>query len=234
MKIIRANCRTQFTAEDIAFIVSVLGKKTGDADCLIKLLADEETRDMILDDEELYRAFLEHRGCIHVSSHLYFFVLIRHVLKRMGIDDRNVADYVAEVLCEFARSDRSKCTVPGAEQSLDYFFEMVDALQRADERTSFYIRAYMGNHALFSAGVFLDRIRFRAESRGFPDVRYYEELGRMSYRVASDHRLAEEYALGEIYATLGERFQTARLALNDIAQRLFLWGDDMELAWPSN
>jgi len=43
--------------------------------------------------------------------------------------------------------------------------------------------------------------------------------------VASDHRLAEKYALGPIFATLADRFQTTRLALNDMAERLFSLGD---------
>ena len=37
---IQPNCRTQFAAEDIDFILSVLGHKIETADCLVKLLAD--------------------------------------------------------------------------------------------------------------------------------------------------------------------------------------------------
>jgi hypothetical protein len=226
MKVILPNCRIQFTAEDIDFIVSILGKKkTGDADCLIKLLTDEETRDQILDSEVVFRAFLEHRGCLRVSSHFYFYVLVRHVLRRAGIDDRSVADYVAEVLCEFSRTERSRCVLPGRHDPLEYFFEMLAALTNADDRTSFYIRTHIGNHSLFLSGVFPERIRFRAENRGSPDLKYYEALGQANFRVASDHRLAEKYALAPILSILGEKFQVARLALNDVAERLFSLGE---------
>jgi hypothetical protein len=98
-------------------------------------------------------------------------------------------------------------------------------LERADERSSFCIRAHIGNHTLFLAGVFPDRIRFRAENRGFPDLRYYEALGRANFRVASDHRLADRYALAPIFSTLADRFQETRLALNDVSQRLFFLND---------
>jgi hypothetical protein len=225
MKVIQPNCRMQFTAEDIDFIVSILGKKTGDAQCLVQLLADEQSRDLILDDEALYQAFLEHRGCLRVSNHFYFYVLVRHVLGQAGIEDRSVADYVAEVLCEFSRTERARCVVPGAQASVEYLFEMMAALEQADDRDRFSIRAHIGNHSLFLAGVFPDRIRFRAENRGFPSLRYYEALGQSSFRVASDHRLANRYALGPIFATLAERFQDARRALNDVSQRLFSLGD---------
>jgi hypothetical protein len=225
MKLIQPNCRAQFAAEDIEFILSVLGGKIGTAECLVKLLADEDTRDLILDDEALFHALLERRGCLRVSSRFYFYILVRQVFRRSDIQERKVADYVAEVLTEFARSERARCTIPGTGTPMDYFFEMLMALKTADDRTSFFIRAHVGNYSLFLSGVFPDRIRFRAEARGFPDLKYYEGLGRTQYRVASDHRLAQRYELADILGTLADRFAATRLALNDIADRLFSIGD---------
>jgi hypothetical protein len=225
---IQPNCRVQFAAEDIEFILSELGPKTGDANCLVKLLTDDESRDQILDDPVLLHALLERRGCLRVSTHFYFYVLVRHVFLRSDIKDRAVADYVAEVLAEFAHSERSRCVVPGQSNPLDYFFEMLAALQTADDRTSFQIRLHIGNHSLFLSGVFPERIRFRAEKKGFPDLKYYEALGRTQYRVASDHRLAQRYELTNILGTLSERFDTTRRALNEISDRLFSLGDGGE------
>jgi hypothetical protein len=225
MKMIQPNCRVQFAAEDVDFILSVLGGRLGDAACLVQLLADESSRDVILDDEALFHALLERRGCLRVSSRFYFYILVRHVFRRSGIDDRAVADYVAEVLADFARAERARCVVPGGPTPLDYFFEMLTALQTADARTSFFIRAHIGNYSLFLSGVFPERIRFRAEARGFPGVKYYDALGRTHYRAASDHRLAQRYEVAEIFQTLADRFETTRLALNDMADRLFSIGD---------
>ncbi len=222
---IQPNCRVQFAAEDVDFILSVLGSRIGNGECLVKLLSDEESRDLILDDEALFHALLERGGCLRVSSRFYFYILVRHVFRRSGIQDRAVADYVAEVLAEFARAERARCVVPGRDNPLDYFFEMLTALQKADDRTSFYIRAHIGNYSLFLSGVFPDRVRFRAEARGFPDLKYYDALGRAHYRAAGDHRLAQRYELAPIFNTLSERFETTRLALNDIADRLFSLGD---------
>ena len=106
MNVIRPNCRVQFTPQDIDFIVSALGSKVGDAPALLGLLGDEETRDMILDDEALLRAVLETRTCLRISTHLYFYVLVRHVFRRGGIAERDVADYVAEVLAEYSRTEQ--------------------------------------------------------------------------------------------------------------------------------
>ncbi|HWX19479.1 MAG TPA: hypothetical protein VN578_06185 [Candidatus Binatia bacterium] len=225
MKMIQPNCRAQFAAEDIEFILSVLGGKIGTAECLVKLLADEDSRDLILDDEALFHALLERRGCLRVSSRFYFYVLVRQVFRRSDIQDRAVADYVAEVLAEFSLAERSRYVVPGQSNPLDYFFDMLAALKTADDRTSFFIRVHIGNYSLFLSGVFPERIRFRAEARGFPDLKYYEGLGRTQYRMASDHRLAHRYELTQVLGTLAERFGATRLALNDIAERLFSLGD---------
>jgi hypothetical protein len=102
---------------------------------------------------------------------------------------------------------------------------MLGALKTADDRTSFFLRVHLGNYSLFLSGVFPERIRFRAEARGFPDLKYYEGFGRTQYRVASDHRLAQRYEVADILSTLSERFGATRLALNDIAERLFSLGD---------
>ena len=225
MIMIRPNCRAQFGAEDIDFILSVLGRKVSTAECLVKLLADEDSRDLILDDEALLHALLERHGCLRVSSRFYFYILVRQVLRRSGIQDRAVADYVAEVLAEFSRAERAGCVVPGQATPLEYFFDMLAALQTADDRTSFLIRVHIGNHSLFLSGVFPARIRHRAETRGSPDLKYYEGLGRTQYRAASDHQLARRYEVARIFNTLAERFETTRLALNDIADRYLSIGD---------
>jgi len=224
MKVIQANCRVQFTADDLDFILSVLGRKKLSAQLLLTLLADPESRDLILDDDMLFHALLEQCGCLRVSPHLYFYVLVRQVLRRAGVDDRRVADYVAELLTEFSRQERAQCVTPDG-APLDYFFEMLAALEKADDRAAFSIRAHIGNHSLFLSGVFPEHIRHRALRRGAPSLRYYEDLGRANYRAASEHRLAQRYDLASVFDTLSEHFAPARKALNDLADRVFSLGD---------
>ena len=226
MKVIQPNCRIQFTAADIDFVVGVLGKQAGDAECVTKLLADPDTRDLILDDEQLFQAVIERRGCLSLSSHFYFYILVRNVLRKSGVDDRVVADYVAEVLAEYSSMERSQCRVPGQPEPLNYFFEMLMALRDANDRNGFELRAHIGNYALFFTGVFPDRIRVRAEKRGFPALSYFEGIGRANFRAASDHRLAQRYELAGVFDTLAERFSTTRTALNDLSERLLSWEDD--------
>jgi hypothetical protein len=225
VKVIQPNCRIQFTAEDVAFIADVLGKTSNCSAFLTRLLADPESRDLILDDEMLFRALLEQPNCLRVSSRFYFYVLVRHVLRHTGIKDRTVADYVAELLTEFSREERSSLTSLSHPQGLNCLFEMLAALETADDRTAFCIRAHIGNHSLFLSGVFPDRIRYRSERRGAPDLKYYEQLGRMNYRVAGGHKLAQRYELAPVFDILSAQFDRARMALNDLSERIFSLGD---------
>jgi hypothetical protein len=225
LKVIQPNCRVQLTAQDVEFIVSVLGGGRSSRNCLVDLLADEDSRDLILDDEKLFRAVLEQRGCLRISTHLYFYVLVRRVFRGSGIEQRVVADYVAELLSDFSHAERMRAATPGLSSPPHSFVDLLAALQNADDVTRFFIRAHIGNASLFLAGVFPGHIRHRAERRGAPDLRYYEELGRTSFRAASDHRLARQYELSGVFSTLSEQFRVTRRALNDLSDRLLALGD---------
>jgi hypothetical protein len=220
MLVIKANCRLQFTAEDVEFVIATLGRRPGDSPALTTLMQEEESLDEILDNERLFHALLEQRGCLRVSPRFYFYVLVRQVFRRAGIEDRAVADYVAELLTEFGESERTRCRTPGSSAPLGYFFEMVAALETADDHLVFQLRTHIGNYSLFLSGVFPGHIRHRAGTRGSPDLGYYEDLGRSSFRAASDHRLARKYDLVRIFETLAERFRATRMALNDMSERL--------------
>jgi len=225
MQIIQPNCRVQFTAEDIEFILNVMRPGVDSLDCLQRLLTDEDTRDLILDDDKLFQAVLEHRGCLHISTHFYFYILVRKIFLRSGLKDRVLADYVAEVLSEFSQTERTQLKAGGQLKPLEYFCDLLAAMQTVDDTTRFYIRAHVGNYSLFLSGIFPDQIRYRAEYKGAPNLRYYEEVGRSNFRVASDHHLARKYELSNIFNTLAERFKETRLALNDLGERLVSLGD---------
>jgi len=215
----------QLTGEDVDFILRVLQPGMETRDCLERLLADEETRDLILDDEGLFQAVLEHQGCLPISIHFYFYVLVRQVFRKAGLTDHRLADYVAELLAEFSRTERSQLRLKGFSSPLEYFCDLLAAMQTVDDLTRFYLRVHVGNASLFLSGIFPDRIRYRAEYRGAPGLEYYEALGRSNFLAASDHRLALKYRLKEIYHTLADRFQETRLALNDLGDRLVSLGE---------
>lgn len=225
MQLIQSNCRVQFTAEDMDFILEVMKPGVDSRECLQRLLTDEDTRNLILDDDKLLHNILDRRGCLKISTHFYFYVLVRQVFRRSELHDRSVADYVAELLAAFSNAERANPAWRGQAKAFDYMCDMLAALQTVDDITRFHIRAHIGNYSLFLSGIFPDRIRHREEHRGAPGLTYFEEMGRSNFRAASDHRLARQYDLDGIFNTLAERFQETRLALNDLGDRLLTLGD---------
>jgi hypothetical protein len=230
MKVVQANSRVRFTAEDIAFILRVLGRDTQDHEFLNLLFADAESRDVILDDPALYDALTTTNHCLPVSMPFYFYVLVRQVFLKAGIDDRSVADYVASMLVEFSRAENLPLRVPPDQSPIEYVFDMLAASARADDRTRYFIQAHIANHTLFVSGVFSERIQHRTLTRGAPSLSYYEGIGAGSFRSARDHQLARRHELVGVYDRLAEEFTTARVALNDLSERLLHFS---EPAWLS-
>jgi len=225
MIVIRPHCRLHFTAADVDFILKAVGRSPQDYTALRELLTDDASRDLLLDRPELYRAVLESTGCLTISPHLYFYVLVRHALQDGGVPNREVADYVAELLAAFTRTEQTRARLPGESQPLDYFVEMLEGMQRADARNAFALRAHMGNQALYYSGLFNERIDHRARQRGFPGIAYYEGLGEASFAAASHDRWAARLGLAELFALLSHCFHRARLALNSMSDRLVSLGD---------
>ncbi len=221
---IRANCRDRFTAEDFGFIVRTLGKSRADSISLTALLSDQETRDAILDHELLFQAILSETAQLSISPQLYFYVLTRHVLKESGMPDRRLCDYIASLLETFSRTARLKSPAGGATQPIQYLSDMMLALRNASPAQTFLIRAHAGNYSLFLSGIFPETVQRRRE-RGAPDISYYEDVGRMNFKVVAGHTFARSNDLQAIYTALADHFRDIRLALNRLSDSLLTMDD---------
>jgi hypothetical protein len=216
---IKANCRERFTAEDFEFVVRTLAHSDRDSVTLGKLLTDAEIRDTILDDPVLFKTVLEHGAPLTISPQLYFYILVRHVLKETGLNDRGMSDYVASLLERFSHTARMRSPADGRETPIQYVGDMMVALQNASANQSFLIRAHMGNYSLFITGIFHENVESRSQ-RGAPDVSFYEGVGRSSFKAVAQHRLARSCELTGIFEALSEGFRDVRLALNRLADSL--------------
>ncbi|SRR5581483_2484399 len=224
---IRANCRDRFTAEDFHFIVKILGKSRSDAVSLTQLLSDSDTRDAILDHEMLVDAILSHDAQLSISPQFYFYILTRHVLKET-VGDRRISDYIASLLETFSRTARMKSPASTGGNVLEYLSDMLLALRNASPVQTFLIRAHVGNYSLFLSGIFHENVQRRSE-RGAPDFSYYEDLGRMNYKVVANHAVARSADLSDIYTALAEQFHDIRLALNRLSDSLINIDDDAHI-----
>jgi len=216
---IKANCRERFTAADFDFVVRTLSRSERDSVNLVELLTDGEVRDSILDSPRLVESLLADGTQLTISPQLYFYILLRHVLKDTGLGDRDVSDYLASLLETFSQTARMRSPADGHTSPIQYVSDMLIALRTASPVQSFLIRAHVGNYALFITGIFHETVQHRSQ-RGAPDVGYYEDLGRSSYRVAAGHQVARTCALSEVFEKLADGFRDIRLALNHLSESL--------------
>lgn len=215
---IRANCREQFTADDFEFITHAVAKRAEDHVPLTELLTDPDTRDKILDHPSLLDAILQSEGLASISPYLYFYVLVRKALSEHGIDERDVADYVACLLAEFSTTRRMQTVGSGHTKRYTYLVDMMSDFLDASSYEAFLLRSHMGNYSLFLTGIFPDYVYRRATyGRKAPGFEYYEKVGSQSYRWAAQHRIADKYHIAHILELLAERFRYVRVALNDMA-----------------
>ncbi len=215
---IRANCRDSFTERDFLFIAKTLADDSkSQHDALIDLFSDANSLDTILDDENLFHEITHSNAFSEISPYFYFYVLTRNVLRNQGLDDRDVADYVASMLARFCTSQRMRSISKAHQKSYSYLVDMMCDAASASPHEAFLIRSHMGNYSLFVTGLFPDYI-YRASTYGrkSPGFEYYEQMGSTSYQWASRHRLALHFSLVEVLVNLAENFRKVRLALNQL------------------
>ena len=220
---IQPKCRTRFTADDFAFMVRALTKHESQAVSLVDLLTDAETRDQILDDEALVRAVLENPANLTISPQFYFYVLARLALKRSGLTDRKLADYVAALLEDFTRTRRLQGVMENVQST--YISDLLLALRNASSFETFLIRAHIGNYALFITGIFHDNVE-RRSLRGAPSCAFYEDMGRRSFQAVAAHQVARRFEMSDLFENLADHFHHCRVALNRLTEELFDFNGD--------
>jgi hypothetical protein len=218
---ILADTRHRLTRDDAQLAARLLAAEYGDDPADIEARIADEGIDTILDDPRLPGALLRQPRGAHASLNLFAYVMVRTALRRAGENDRGLADYVSAIVINFGIRDRAHRIAESDDEIYEALADLARDVDDSDGRRSFLVRTHLGNYSLWLSGIFPDFIEQRRWRRGGPDLDYYEEMGRRGFRLAADHRLAEEHGLTTLYATAAERFGVLRTALNAVSDRLF-------------
>jgi hypothetical protein len=221
---IRADTRSRLTAADLQLVVLLLSRGSAHRRVAIERRLQAEGPDALLDATELLERLLAVRSVLVPSEALFFYVLVRHTLRQAGIDDREMADYLAAMLLDFGRRDRAWRVDWHDDQQHRYLADILIDLEASEGERRFKVMVHLGNYALWLAGLFPDYIAARHLRKGGPDVTYYDALGRRGFGLASDHALADRYGLDGVLRTAAERFPSLRGALNGMSDRVFFPG----------
>jgi hypothetical protein len=218
---ILANVRARLRGSDCRLVLVALARRNPGARARVERRFAQEGPDALLDDPGLLDALLAIRSLAVPSAALFAYVAVRHALLAAGIDDRPLADYLAALLLEFGRAERSTRPRAVDDQTYHYLVEIVhDLADEASAERRFHLQVHLGNYSLWLAGLFPDFIAVRRRRRGGPDLPYYDALGRQGYAAAAQHSLAERYGVADIYRAAAERFPAVRHALNRLSDRL--------------
>jgi hypothetical protein len=207
-------CRYRFTPADWQFIIESLGGDSRARAGLASLCRDPESVQQILDHPKLFEAVLIKQGTAVMSQSLFFFVIVRHTLKRIGVDEPEVADYIAVACADFSLAESTSHPMTQSEIPSLYSADYLDALERARGAERFFIHVKCANQFLVLTCLYPSFLHHRAERRGAPDVGYYEGVVINHLQAASHHALANEFALQDVLARLAEAFPPVRRAMN--------------------
>ena len=217
---IRADTRGRLGATDLQLVMLLLSRGSAARRVHLERRLMTEGPDALLDSPELLERLLALRTMLVPSEPLLFYVLVRQVLRVRGIEDRDLADYLAALLIEFGRRDRAWRVDWNDDERHRYLVDILADLEQSEEPRRFKVMAHLGNYALWLAGLFPDYIAARRLRKGGPDVSYYDAMGRRGFGMASDHVLAEQCGLDEIFGLAADRFSDVRDALNEVSARV--------------
>ena len=217
---ILADTRSRLSANDVQLVVLLLSRGSATTRVRVERQLEQEGIDSLLDHSELFERLVAVRGMLVPSPALFYYVAMRHLLRRTGTDDRDLSDYLAAMLIEFGRRDRAWRVDWNDDHSHQYLVDILDDLNSTNGNRRFKVMVHLGNHALWLVGVFPDYIAARRLRKGGPNVEYYERLGQRGYQLASDHELAGLFGLEPVLSAAAERFTQARHALNRLSDQL--------------
>ena len=217
---ILANTRYLLTRDDAELVTRLIARDSGVDPARVERELGDHGLDTVLDDPRLPAALVRSGQGARASLPLFAYVIVRHALRRLGEDDRVLADYVTSVFLHFGVRDRALRIGASDDQTYTTLADIAADLDDPDGRRSFLVRAHLGNYALWLSGRYPDWIEHRRWRRGGPDLDYYEELGRRGFQLAADHRFAADHGLATLYATAAERFGLLRAALNNVSDAL--------------
>lgn len=216
-----ADTRGSMDHTDLRLVLLLLARGSAAARVRWEERLSQEGPGPLLDAPELAERLLAVRTLLAPSEALFLYVMVRHALRVEGVDDADLADYLAALLIEFGRRDRAWRVDWNDDQRHQYLVDILADLDATGGDRRFKVMAHLGNYALWLAGVFPDYIAARRVRRGGPGLEYYDTLGRRGYALAAEHALAERLGLGVVFRTAAERFGVVRGALTALSDRVF-------------
>ena len=133
---ILANVRRHLTRGDAELVARLIARDSGTELSVVEAQLADHGIDEVLDDPRLPSALMRSRQGACASLPLFAYVVVRHALRRLGEDDRVLADYVASVFVHFGLRDRATRVADADDQTYDTLASLCADLDDPDGRRS--------------------------------------------------------------------------------------------------
>src|SRR5439155_1488966 len=153
---ILANVRGRLRAADLRLVALALARGDEMRRARYERLLLQQGPDRLLDERGLLEALLALRTLAVPSPALFTYVAVRHTLLAAGVDDRELADYLAALILEFGDHDRHTRIRRADDQTYGYLVDTIGELTGVDDtgERGFLLRVHLGNYSLWLAGLF--------------------------------------------------------------------------------
>jgi len=119
------NVRASFGKDEAELLIRALAERTRWSQRAWEDRLAEEGLDSLLDRPETLSAIVESGSLSTVSPKLTFYVMVRHTLLESGLDNPEIADYVAALLVEFAVNGRAYRIASYDDANYHYLVDLV-------------------------------------------------------------------------------------------------------------
>ena len=222
--LILANVRQRLTRDDAQLALRLVARGSHSDLALAEETLRQHGLDALLDDPRLAEALVDSRQAAHASLPLFAYVVVRNALQQVQEHDRGISDYVASIVVHFAMRDDAHRISGADDEVYDTVAALLADVDHGDATRRFFVRAHLGNYALWLGGLFPDHVEARRCRRGGPDLEYYDEMGQRGFALAAQHRLAKQFGLESLFEAAAERFPRIRSALNNVSDKFLFPG----------
>lgn len=213
------NVRASFGRDEARLLVSALGRDDPAGERRWESVLGERGIDPLLDDPATLEAIIQGPNISTFPLRIVLYVLLRQSLLSGGIESRVLADYLASLVLAFGVGNRFTRIAEYDDEEYRYLVDILEDLEEASGPRAFFLRAHLGNLALWLSGLFPDYITARMNRAGGPNLDYYEEMGQTGFLLASEDPYARRQALDSLYRDAAGAFVPMRRALNRFSDR---------------
>ena len=170
----------------------------------------------------------------HPLNKLFAELTSKHLVNTAGVDDPQMARYIAGVLVDFTHVDSLYRIRNAKGRRLEEVGEMMIESNPLLDAPSFFrereVRKHIGDYTLFIAGLFPEYVH-RLPTRGMRMDAFidYMQAGKESYRIVASFDQFEFRDVAPLFRRLAERFELCVFGLNLVKSEL----EQNQRAWYS-